>query len=292
MFRLCARLEPLTAHLRRFQPPEVASVTSAVHLGFLIAAIILLAWPDIGFAMGFLKGFEVLGALAASGVMPVDPRFDPGVCKKLLFDGAEAKTRELLQRLRVQEHSSEIEKECKKDFDDGKGSRLFTFDEIVSMFGSDGWRAIPRFVLEQMIDKFRCIDDGLKGEQNEQSSSPETLVLPASTFPGQASALITECADQNGIDLVGEKVVIEAGKDDWPAAFRHMPTDPKEQPLYIVAFKAANGSLMFQVMWGALMGLLGVVVVFSRHPVLHVAMCRRWLGLVTDMYFDDQCVVD
>ena len=57
-----------------------------------------------------------------------------------------------------------------------KGSRLYTDDEILSLFGVGGWRAIPRFVIEQMLDKFRCIDDGLAGEQNEESSAPDKLV--------------------------------------------------------------------------------------------------------------------
>ena len=61
---------------------------------------------------------------------------------------------------------------------------------------------------------------------------------------------------------------------------------------YIVAFKTTEGHIRFQIMWGALMGLLCVVRVFCCHPLLHVAMCRRWLSLITDMYFDDQCVVD
>ena len=43
---LSARLQPLSAHLRKFQRGSVAQVAGNMHIAFLAVAVILTQWPD------------------------------------------------------------------------------------------------------------------------------------------------------------------------------------------------------------------------------------------------------
>ena len=52
-----------------------------------------------------------------------------------------------------------------------------------------------------------------------------------------------------------------------------LPTDLDGQSFYVVAVKGRVGNSRFQVMLGASMGLLGVVIVFARHPMIRIALC-------------------
>ena len=174
--------------------------------------------------------------------MPPDSRYDPTADKHSLLDDAAEATEELMGRMSRQQKADTILDKCETDHGLGVGSPLLSRAEVDAIFGHGRWRGIPRFVIEQGLTadgevKQRCIDDGQQGSHNAHSSALERLVLPSSAFPGVAAALFCLISDLLGIDVVAEGQYLESGKDDWPGAFGHMPTEPDEHRYYVVSFK-------------------------------------------------------
>ena len=69
MRELSRRLQPVTAHARRLQHPDVALVNPHVHLALFAVIIVLMAWPDTRFVFSWFTGFPRLVTVphAASG---------------------------------------------------------------------------------------------------------------------------------------------------------------------------------------------------------------------------------
>ena len=95
-------------------------------------------------------------------------------------------------------HVDDMLTEVHHDIVIGTASGLLTKEEVDAIFGIGNWCIVPRFILEQGDDRWRCIENGSAGWQNEESSSPEQLRLPSVTFPGQVSVLLCEVADEFG----------------------------------------------------------------------------------------------
>jgi hypothetical protein len=66
---LAARLEHLSDVLRRFQRPQVHSVTRGLHMGLLAVAVVLLAWSDWRLPLRYVTGFASLGTLENTSML-------------------------------------------------------------------------------------------------------------------------------------------------------------------------------------------------------------------------------
>ena len=69
MVALAMRLEPISTHLRSFQYKQVQSVAGGVHVAFMTAACILLAWLDWQLPLRCITGFCSTGKLEWTGVL-------------------------------------------------------------------------------------------------------------------------------------------------------------------------------------------------------------------------------
>ena len=74
---LSERLQPLSAHFRKFQRGSVAQVAGNMHIAFLAVAVILTQWPDTTLPSRYITGFKSLGMLEHTGVLRPVPRMEP-----------------------------------------------------------------------------------------------------------------------------------------------------------------------------------------------------------------------
>ena len=94
------------------------------------------------------------------------------------------------------------------------------------------------------------------------------------------------------LDLHAEGHLLESGGEDWPDAFRHKPILPSQANLVITAVATEEGEVLFQESHSCIFGLAGSVTVYNRHPLIHKSLMRRCARVPTEMYVDDESLVD
>ena len=78
-----------------------------------------------------------------------------------------------------------------------------------------------------------------------------------------------------------------------PDAFRYVPVNPVDHDVSIVALlHPKKSTVVFLELYGLAFGLSEAVPAFNRKPFLYVAIVRRFLAMVIDMYFDEASVLD
>ena len=135
MLTLIWRMSPLTKLLKKYQPDTVGIVAKEIRTGGWAALTILLAWPDVEFVMGFIKGFKVVGALWRSMVYPPNPKFDAGINEKDLLIGAEEFTDYAEQRVRKANQRGALVESCELDEKKHFGEVLRTRAEMDEEYG-------------------------------------------------------------------------------------------------------------------------------------------------------------
>ena len=106
LLALCARMQPVSDHLKAFQPESVRSVAGAINVAAWAALVVILGWPDTGFPYSFIRGFQLLGALQRTGIFPPDPRFDEAVDPRRLLKGAAAFNKSLHGRTKYSKQAA------------------------------------------------------------------------------------------------------------------------------------------------------------------------------------------
>lgn len=64
------RWQPVTKHLRSFQPEGIRRVTAARDLGFTSLLVILCSWPDASYPFGLIRGLPAVGYAPCYGIFP------------------------------------------------------------------------------------------------------------------------------------------------------------------------------------------------------------------------------
>ena len=148
---------------------------------------------------------------------------------------------------------------------------------------------MPTFDHEQANGSHRRIDNGRKSRHNKATAYSEDLSVCDALQPAIHVKLYVETALHLGVtkeELARDKM--ESGTEDMPSAYRWMPTRPCEQHLNIVAsFDWELQGWRYQLVWGCLFGLSSAVMVFNPWPRFLTAVMRRWLFMLSEMFFDD-----
>jgi hypothetical protein len=153
---------------------------------------------------------------------------------------------------------------------------------------------LPTFDHEQANGSHRRIDNGKKSKHNKATAYSEDLSVCDALQPAIHVKLYVETALHLGVtkeELARDKM--ESGTEDMPSAYRWMPTRPCEQHLNIVAsFDWELQGWRYQLVWGCLFGLSSAVMVFNPWPRFLTAVMRRWLFMLSEMFFDDATLQD
>ncbi len=231
---LARRLHPLAEQLKQLQPPTVRSVAGDMNLALVAVLLIILQWPDIDLVKDYVRGFNVIGEVQASGVYPINPRQEGRVAGDLL-EGAKEYVDEITKSLRKTRDSEFLVAECLKDEERHMGDRLRTLQEMNERWGEGQWRPLPRFLVVQGNGKKRACDDGLRAGHNEATVVLDKLVLCSASQPGICAKALLAAATSIGADLAAENILVESGTDDLPDAYRHVPVDPEQLNMHVVA---------------------------------------------------------
>ena len=294
-------LEPLERFIRvqRPQPSHVAEVASRVHVALLCCIVDAMEWPDIEMPLNFLRGFDVLGDIADSGVYrPLPERLSLDEFSRL-YNGIMETNEQWLSEVthmlsRRAERSSasdleSLEAATRKEVERGHIGPAMTEHELRRRFTRDGRlvvRVLPRFGVWQG-EKLRPIDDGKVSLSNQAQRHKETITTPSFEFSFHVlDELARECI-RRGIPIPE----CELGLDDIAAAYRVVPTS---QPEFTVAavWYPSLARVVFHQVHGHPFGLATSVTNFNRVPECLCAFARRFFAAAVDHFFDDYMCVD
>ena len=289
---LSERLQPLSAHLRKFQRGSVAQVAGNMHIAFLAVAVILTQWPDTALPSRYVTGFRSLGMLEHTGILRPVPRMEPVALPELLATAPEA-FRKLHACRPADESAHFLLSECHKDLRKGFAGPLLKEQEANKKWGTGKWLPMPRFETVQANGKQRPIDDGKRFGHNSASGFTETIECCSAFQPVvHARALVEQAAQQGQLSNLALHT-LETGGEDMPEAYRWVPADPKEGALNVIAtWSVDDDCWMYQEMFGQVFGKAAAVINFHRIQRLLVAMNRRWLLVLCSMYYDDASLQD
>ena len=231
---LAWKCKPLSEYLRSFQDPSVAAVAGQINVALIAVLVYVLRWPDTTLPRRFIEGFQVLGAMEVTGVFkPSD--FGPIVEKNQLFSDHPTNLRRW-NNGRRDENAAFLMQCCHDDHSKGFASGLLSHEQLNERFGAGRWCSNPRFSIVQGTGKIRPIDNGKASGASAATSYGEKLVLCTFLFMAISARLIVELATTRGIDLASH--ALEAGGEDLPDAYRHMPAAPANHDVDIVAVRS------------------------------------------------------
>ena len=227
---LSERLQPLSAHLRKFQRGSVAQVAGNMHIAFRAVAVILTQWPDTALPSRYVTGFKSLGMLGHTGVLRPVPRMEPVPLAEILATAPEA-FRKLHACRPADESAHFLVAECYKDLRKGFAGPLLNGQGADRKWGTGKWLPMPRFEAVQANGKQGPIDDGKRLGRNSASGFTETIGCCTAFQPVvHARALVGQAAQQGQLSNLAQHTP-ETGGEDMPEAYRWVPADPKEGAL-------------------------------------------------------------
>ena len=68
MLKLSRACDPLSQHLRTYQPRHVAAVAGQINIALVGVLVIIMKWPDRTLPIRFIHGFDTVGKIETSGV--------------------------------------------------------------------------------------------------------------------------------------------------------------------------------------------------------------------------------
>ena len=230
---LSERLQPLSAHLRKFQRGAVAQVAGNMHT-FLAVAVILTQWPDTALPSRYVTGFKSLGMLVHTGILRPVPRMEPVPLTEILATAPEVFRKPHACRP-ADESAHFLIAECHKDLRKGFAGPLMNGQEADRKWGTGKWLPMPRFETVQANCKQRPIDDGKRFGHNSASGFTETIECCSAFQPVVHARALVEQAAQQGQPSNLAQHTLETGVEDMPEAYRWVPADPKEGALNVIA---------------------------------------------------------
>ena len=278
------RLQPVTDHVRKFQSPEVRSVTQSRHIILFGVIMLLMSWPDLGFVQCLLGGFPAVGFSPHVPVYQHQPA--AWLSAQDILQDAMEDAKVLIAHLRPGEFDEAIRDAGLQDEAKGFCGEAWTWDQLVAT--GRPFRLIRRFCIRQPSGKLRVIDDAAAGGQSEMSADCNKLDLCSAIQPALSCQVLYSCAPE-----MLQTSALETGGEDWPDAYRFVPMKADESWLAIVAYwDGVSCQPMFRRYWGELFGLPNAVNSFNRMPRFYQAFCRRILRAPVAMYFDDLTIQD
>ena len=286
---LARRWQPVTAFLRQRQPGPVQSATAGRHIGLIFLLIILLRWPDVGLATGFMHGFPTVGHAPPCRVFAAQPSV-MWTLDDVLRDGV-ADSRKLIRSIRPGVHDEVVAQAGRDDEQRGFCGPEMTLAQLQCL---PRYRTLRRFVIEQGNGKKRVIDHAFEGGQSQLSSDASKLDLCQGTQPATHVQLLSRALQEAGQEwFVEEGEAVLSGGEDLPHAYRHTPMVPEQADGCIVAYWCpwAN-EVRFRRYFGHLFGLPLAVISFNRWSRFLQAIIRRLAIVLISFYFDDATFQD
>ena len=291
--RLARALAPLDAWALAHRPTRHSQGWSPA----LTAAFVhLLGWKDRTLPWALVEGFQVVGAIPASGVhRPLEPEHqdDAELRAALLGDNAIAYIDELENDKRVHQHAADILQSIEDEISLNLAHPLQTRAELDEHFGQGKWRPLPRHVIFQST-KARPIDDAKAGAQNAYTKCNETIVCTSSEWPA-----ITWRALMQKVRLISpadpEPTWLRpcSGSEDMWKGFRQNHARRADEPFCVITFvHPVTKRRVYSRLKGLPFGMGSVVNQFNRLPHLKTAVLRRLLAMLACHYFDDELLLE
>ena len=287
---LASRMRQADQHLKKFQPPEIAGVAGKVAVAFIAVVCIIIRWPDWRLPRRFIEGFQAIGRLERTGVMPSR---EPAECKtrQALFD-AQGEVKAALSA-KIGNEAEFLWEASLQEVEKGWAAQPVREAVLDKKFGKGKWAACPRFCIEQSSGKKRQIDDADRGQQNEHSEQDESIVLCTAIQPGAAVRMLAKAADEAGVDLEAEGAVVESGGEDMPDAYKICPVRKDDHEVNVVAVQhPSTGEWWFMIAFALLFGYSNAVYSFGRLSRFLEAAVIRLLATLFAMFYDDGSIQD
>lgn len=284
-------VRPLEEALTVWRVESSRRVAADKRPGFLAAMTILLRWPDVYQAQNLVRGYPIVGHIAATGVFrTVEPRDIQALDDWL--EQADAVV-DALVRARPPKHAEDILQQTRAEQAKGFCSPFYSRSALDSMFGKGRWRPLERFQIVQADQKKRMIDNCRRTEHNSHTSMAETIFTVSVDFVASvASSLARRLVSPSSSLCALDWLRLRLGSDDLPDAYRGLPVLPAHQPFSVVAIYVPSVGWRFTVLWGLAFGLESAVVAFNRFPQVGIAISRRCCLALTAAYFDDELAVE
>ncbi|CAE8625797.1 unnamed protein product, partial [Polarella glacialis] len=163
----------------------------------------------------WIQGFQVVGSVEASHVYPV--RKQVPLNMKEFMEGNATHNLEILSKLSPGEGCKFLREQCMLAKARGFAGPLESFEDMNRKWGTGGWRAILRFVVNQSGDKQRACDDGRMAVESDcedlrdayqfiPTDPSEQMFNIVSIFddrPGEMAARFQECECYRRLDCIG-----------------------------------------------------------------------------------------
>ena len=257
-----------------------------LHPDRLALAVASLNWPDHDLPILCLEGSRLLGPLSPSHI------FRPAVVEPLvtleeLLVSAPMYVAQVLARPKPPE--AQVQTVWAKTVQEAtEGTRVmegpYTKSQIDELHGVGGWRPVVRFATQERSGKYRVIDNGRAGSQNDVTGAEERIHTCSSAA---SAAIARRFRGLLGTSLQGD-MALRSSTEDMKSAFRQLPVHPESLRFTIIAvWHPEWNTWSFWRLFGMPFGLKGAVLDFNRVSAALLALARRWLAIPSLSFFDD-----
>ena len=178
-----------------------------------------LSWPDLDLFVLSMAGCSLLGQMPCSGIFrPANVDSSVSLHELLRTAGDFVSSVQTLPAP-PSEQSKIIWEKTRAEAAAGLMTQPCTREEMDRVFGAGRWRPIVRFALCQASGKWRVIDNGNSGNQNEATAAAERIHTCSSLA---SAAMLKELRSLASAPLVGPLAVVQS-TEDMKSAFRQVP---------------------------------------------------------------------
>ncbi|CAE7242441.1 unnamed protein product [Symbiodinium sp. CCMP2592] len=164
----------------------------------------------------------------------------------------------------------------------------YTEAQVTEIFGHSDWGIIPRFVLEQGLEKkIRPIDDGHASQVNEAFTSLIKLELQGADFVAGLALLISQ-AEKERSERLGVAARKWVGRTlDLSKAYKQLGVLPQHRDIAVICHPNENGEPQFFIANALMFGLTSSVYGFVRVARSLHFLLAKVLKIPSANYFDD-----
>ncbi|CAE7322053.1 unnamed protein product [Symbiodinium sp. CCMP2592] len=164
----------------------------------------------------------------------------------------------------------------------------YTEAQVTEIFGHSDWGIIPRFVLEQGLEKkIRPIDDGHASQVNEAFTSLIKLELQGADFVAGLALLISQ-AEKERSERLGVAARKWVGRTlDLSKAYKQLGVLPQHRDIAVICHPNEDGEPQFFIANALMFGLTSSVYGFVRVARSLHFLLAKVLKIPSANYFDD-----
>ncbi|CAE7311739.1 unnamed protein product, partial [Symbiodinium sp. CCMP2592] len=164
----------------------------------------------------------------------------------------------------------------------------YTEAQVTEIFGHSNWGIIPRFVLEQGLEKkIRPIDDGHASQVNKAFTSLIKLELQGADFVAGLALLISQ-AEKERSERLGVAARKWVGRTlDLSKAYKQLGVLPQHRDIAVICHPNENGEPQFFIANALMFGLTSSVYGFVRVARSLHFLLAKVLKIPSANYFDD-----